>query len=428
MATAIASVPVFFPIPDHIWTLLEPLLAQAIEPHKGGKGRPRRAARQTMAEIFLKLRTGDGWHDTAAGTSGQKFQKKLLVAGVWPSIWTIAVTYGEQLGFTQKDLIAATNWQLQKKDITGTIESWLGPVAAAVDLAYRTHPIKKPRKVPPSGLRGDHIYSIPDPLWENIKPIIEGLYPEKQRGRKRLNSRGVLDGILHHARSGGQWTLTPERFGHYSTVHKRMSHWQSLGVFDAIFHAIVRHADELGLVDWNRQAIDGSLRKAKRRGEATGDNPTDRAKGGCKTSLLVDGNGYPLAIFIAGANVPDMNMAKQTLERSAKPLIAPAHMLMVADRGYRGQNMKTLFEGKGFEFRTPPRDRDDPYGINDRPLTKEEKQVRGRVERCHSWFNNYRSVAIRQSRKQENYQAVMTLTAALIWWRRITKPLVSVDC
>jgi hypothetical protein len=39
-----------------------------------------------------------------------------------------------------------------------------------------------------------------------------------------------------------------------------------------------------------------------------GPNPTDRAKNGVKRSLLVEKDDGPLAIAIAGANVPDAKL------------------------------------------------------------------------------------------------------------------------
>lgn len=36
-----------------------------------------------------------------------------------------------------------------------------------------------------------------------------------------------------------------------------------------------------------------------------GPNPTDRAKNGVKRSLLVEADGGPLSVIVAGANVPD---------------------------------------------------------------------------------------------------------------------------
>ena len=45
-----------------------------------------------------------------------------------------------------------------------------------------------------------------------------------------------------------------------------------------------------------------------------GANPTDRAKPGVKKSLLAEADGGPLAITIAGANVPAAKLLAQTIE------------------------------------------------------------------------------------------------------------------
>ena len=49
-------------------------------------------------------------------------------------------------------------------------------------------------------------------------------------------------------------------------------------------------------------------------GDLTGPNPTDRAKNGVKRSLLVEADGGPLAVVVAGANVRDDKLLAATLD------------------------------------------------------------------------------------------------------------------
>ena len=49
-------------------------------------------------------------------------------------------------------------------------------------------------------------------------------------------------------------------------------------------------------------------------GKKTGKNPTDRGKKGTKKSLVVDGDGGPLGVVIAGANVVEQKLLKETIE------------------------------------------------------------------------------------------------------------------
>jgi putative transposase len=55
---------------------------------------------------------------------------------------------------------------------------------------------------------------------------------------------------------------------------------------------------------WDWQVANTALGKARAGGDLVGPNPTDRAKNGVKRSLLVEADGGPLAIVVAGANVP----------------------------------------------------------------------------------------------------------------------------
>src|SRR3954466_7667425 len=54
--------------------------------------------------------------------------------------------------------------------------------------------------------------------------------------------------------------------------------------------------------------------RARSGGKKTGKNPTDRGKKGTKKSLATDGEGGPLGVVIAGANVVEQKLLKATIE------------------------------------------------------------------------------------------------------------------
>ena len=69
------------------------------------------------------------------------------------------------------------------------------------------------------------IWEIPDDLWEKVEPVIlEGL-PPKATGRKRVNPRQILNGIIFRLRSGCQWNHLPKTFGDDSTIHRTFQLW-----------------------------------------------------------------------------------------------------------------------------------------------------------------------------------------------------------
>jgi putative transposase len=68
-----------------------------------------------------------------------------------------------------------------------------------------------------------------------------------------------------------------------------------------------------GDCDWEWQAAVGAMGKA-RFGGSGWTQPTDRGKNGVKRSLLVEQDGGPLSVVIAGADVPDAQPLAPTIE------------------------------------------------------------------------------------------------------------------
>ena len=71
-------------------------------------------------------------------------------------------------------------------------------------------------------------------------------------------------------------------------------------------------------------------------GDLVGPSPTDRGKNGVKRSLLVEADGGPLSMVVAGANVRDDKLLAATLdavvlERSEPTEEAPRHLCL--DKG-----------------------------------------------------------------------------------------------
>jgi hypothetical protein len=62
--------------------------------------------------------------------------------------------------------------------------------------------------------------------------------------------------------------------------------------------------------------------RAKRGGELTGPNPTDRGKPGSKYHLLVDRRGIPLAAGLSAANIHD-SMLLEPMVEAVPPVKGP---------------------------------------------------------------------------------------------------------
>lgn len=107
------------------------------------------------------------------------------------------------------------------------------------------------------------IWQIPDELWANIVPILAELDPAKPTGRKRIDQRRALDAIIYRMRTGVQWNQLPSEFADDSSVHRTFQRWVRMGVFERIWAVLVAEADAIGGVNWEWQAADTAMGKAR---------------------------------------------------------------------------------------------------------------------------------------------------------------------
>lgn len=107
------------------------------------------------------------------------------------------------------------------------------------------------------------IWEVPDDLWEMVACLLERFDPPKKMGRPRMDPRRALDGMIYRARTGCQWNRLPEGFGNDASVHRTQQRWEALGIFDAIWALVLCRCQDLDGVDWDWQAADGCLGKAR---------------------------------------------------------------------------------------------------------------------------------------------------------------------
>jgi putative transposase len=98
---------------------------------------------------------------------------------------------------------------------------------------------------------------------------------------------------------------------------------------------LLEYDDEKGL-EWEWQAIDGTMTKASLGEAGTGANPTDRGKNGTKRSLLTDAKGIPLSVAVDGANRHDKMLEKKTLDAMIfeRPSLDDGIQNICMDKGY----------------------------------------------------------------------------------------------
>ena len=117
------------------------------------------------------------------------------------------------------------------------------------------------------------IWEVNDELWSIIQPVLDELDPPAKTGRKRIDLRAALNGIIYVMRTGCQWNHLPKQFGDDSSVHRTFQRWVKKGVLMRIWAELIENCEELGAVNWEWQSADAAMGKARFGGISSGRTP-----------------------------------------------------------------------------------------------------------------------------------------------------------
>jgi transposase len=106
---------------------------------------------------------------------------------------------------------------------------------------------------------------LDDELWKLIEPLL----PVRKRrfhhpGRKRLDDRRTLAGILFVLRTGIAWQQLPQELGYGSgmTCWRRLKEWQQAGVFHALHERLLAKLRAGGRLDLSTAVCDSASLRA----------------------------------------------------------------------------------------------------------------------------------------------------------------------
>jgi transposase len=198
------------------------------------------------------------------------------------------------------------------------------------------------------------IWTIPDPMWDQLKELLPKEKEPGTPGRPPVPFRSVMDGILFVLRTGCHWNAVPSTFGSGSTCHRRFQQWIDAGMLEALVERMLRLYDELCSIDWRWQAADAKTLPAPLGGGQTGPNPTDLGKSGTKRHLLIDGRGVPLSVHLSAANCHDLKSLADLIgegkllakERKKPTGDEPQHLCL--DKAYDAKEADALLDELGY--------------------------------------------------------------------------------
>jgi transposase len=230
--------------------------------------------------------------------------------------------------------------------------------------------------------------------------------------------RAALGGIVFVLRQGLRWRDLPQTLGDGSgvTCWRRLRRWQALGVWQAVHHTLLNWLGLLDTIRWDRASLDSTSVRAKRGGEATGPNPTDRGKAGSKYHLVVDQQGIPLAVALSAANVHDSRLHLPVVD-AVPPIWRP-----VGEPGRPRRRPAKLHADKAYDaavHRRALRRRGILPRIARKGIESPERLGRHRwvVERTNAWLLAFRRLTVRYERHAATVLAFLHLACTLICLR-----------
>jgi len=192
-----------------------------------------------------------------------------------------------------------------------------------------------------------------------------------------------------------------------STLRRRLEAWARNGVLarvHALLVAMLRGDPAL--------ILDTCSVRAKRAGELTGPNPTDRGKRGTKYHIATTGDGVPVACLATAANVND-TLVFERLFLAAFAVLARIATVF-ADKGYDAEANRALCRGFGAEPHIHKRGRPHGSGLGQR---------RWPVERSNAWVLENKRLALRYDRLGFIVQALLQTACILLVAGRLAREL-----
>ncbi|WP_442930792.1 IS5 family transposase [Micromonospora sp. NBC_00421] len=260
---------------------------------------------------------------------------------------------------------------------------------------------------------------VSDELWAEVEALLPPRPPRRYRypGRKPLDDRKVLCGILFVLYTAIPWDYLPQElgFGSGMTCWRRLRDWNSAGVWQRLHEVLLGKLRASGQLDRSRAVIDGSTSGRSRAAKKTGPSPVDRRKPGSKHHVITDTGGIPLAAALTGGNRHDVTQLMPLVDRvprirgiRGRPRQRP--QWLYADRGYDYDCYRRQLRARGI---TPVIAR---RGHGSGPGTR-----RWVVEQTIALLHWFRRLRIRWEIRDDIHEAILTLACAIICWRRLQR-------
>lgn len=250
-------------------------------------------------------------------------------------------------------------------------------------------------------------------LHEKQWRLIKALLPKpKQRGRKPICRRRIINAIFYWIRTGCQWRYLPKSYPNWRTVYHVFRAWRIDGTWKAIHDRLREKVRKFSGRTPTPTAgiIDSQSIRSSEGGQERGFDAAKKITGR-KRHLVVDTMGFVLVAMVKAANYQDQDMAKQIIQRVNESFYRLKRIY--ADSAYQRSGLprwtwlKTLIT-----LRVVPRKAAKKFEV----LPK-----RWIVERTFAWLMRSRRLSRDYERLTENSEATIYISMIALMSKRIIK-------
>jgi transposase len=230
---------------------------------------------------------------------------------------------------------------------------------------------------------------------------------ERGPGHPPTETIRVVATLRRFLREGTPWRglVASEDQASGSTLRRALTRWTGTGLLAKVHALLVSmlrgHPDLI---------LDTCSVRAKRGGDLTGPNPTDRAKRGTKYHIAVDGDGVPVACVATAANVND-TLLFERLFLAAFAVMARIRTVF-ADKGYDAEHHRELCRVFGDTPQIYQRGQPPGSGLGQR---------RWPVERSNAWVLENKRLALRYDRLGFIIQSLLQSACIFLVARRLAR-------
>jgi transposase len=258
---------------------------------------------------------------------------------------------------------------------------------------------------------------LSDNQWRVLEPQARAVMSELMRAQGRPMAhdlRAVCDAIGYVTRNGIEWRAVPADFPPWDSVYAFYERWNNRGLPQQLAG---RLRGKLRAYQGRQEEptaciIDSQIVKcADTVGAATSGYHGGKKIKGRGRHLIVDTEGWPLALAVTAASVSDKAGAR--LAASRLILLFTTLQLMWADSGYDGKPLREwMMKTAGITLEIVKRTSPHAFQVVKR---------RWVVERTFGWLMRYRRLARDYERTVEHHEAMVYWAAVFIMTRRLAR-------